>query len=186
MNIRKKRKASVFSGDPKTKYPSAEFLHSVCIADYQRVLETYDKIYEKANIALGFSGVVLLVIMSSLDYTIIRRIASASNLELFAILALLLCSIGSAAGIVWAVIQLLLLMRSKPITVMDSIAIRNEKIYEESCEDAALWLIDKYTNAIHDNRPQIQKKQKSFDSAVIKIIIAITLYSIVLLIQKGL
>ena len=186
MNSKEKRKDTVFVDDPKVKYPSAEFLHGVCIFDYQRVLDTYDKIYEKTNIALGFSGVILLVIMSSLDYTIIKRIATATNIELFSILALLLCSAGSASCIIWAVTQLLFLMRSKAITVMDSISIRNEELYKESNEDAALWMIDKYTKAINDIRPQIQKKQKSFDSAVVKIIISIVLFAVVLLIQKGL
>ncbi len=168
-----------------SNYPSAEFLHSVCIFDYQRVLDTYDKIYEKTNVALGFSSVILLVIMSSIDYTIIKMIPSATKLELFTLLVLIVCSIGSAMCIIWAVVQLLLLMRSKTITVMDSISIRDEGIYKESTETAALWLIDKYTKAINDMRPQIQKKQKSFDSAVINIIIAIVLYAFVLIIQKG-
>lgn len=170
----------------ENKYPSAEFIHDVCLSDYQRVLDTYDKIYEKASIALGFSGVILLVIMSSIDYTIIKRVATATSTELFTITALLFCSIGSAICIIWAVIQLLLLMKSRAVTVMDSISIRNEEIYRESNEDAALWLIDKYTKAINDIRPQIQKKQKTFDSAIIKIIISIILFAVVLLIQKGL
>ncbi len=182
MRTREKRKDSIL---PK-KYPSAEFLHNVCLYDYQRVLDSYDKVYEKTNIALGFSGVILLVIVSSIDYTMIKRIATATNLELFTILMLLLCSAGSAICIVWAVIQLLLLMKSRAVTVMDSISIRNEEIYRESNEDAALWMIDKYTKVINEIRPQIQKKQKTFNAAVIKIIIAVILYAIVLLIQKGL
>ena len=173
--------------EKKPDYPSAELLQSTCYEDYKRVLDTYDKVYEKVNIALAFSGVILLVVMSSFDYTIITRILSKpSNLELFSLLALLLCSLVSAVLIVWSVIQLLLLIRSKKLTVFDSIAVRNEEIYRETKEIASVWLIDKYTQAIAALRPEISKKQKSFDSAVLKIIIGLLCYAVVMIIQKGL
>lgn len=35
-------------------YPSAEMLLQVCYNDYQRLIDTYDKIYEKVNVTLGF------------------------------------------------------------------------------------------------------------------------------------
>lgn len=173
----------------KSNYPSAELLQNTCYEDYRRVLDTYDKIYEKVNIALAFSGVILLVVMSSFDYTIITRILSLSkpsNLELFSLLTLLLCSLASAVLIVWSVIQLLLLIRSKKLTVFDSIAVRNEEIYRETKAIASVWLIDKYTQATAALRPVISKKQKSFDSAVLKIIISLLCYAVVVVIQKGL
>ena len=37
----------------ETKYPSAEIVQSACLEDYKRCLESYDKIYEKVNIALA-------------------------------------------------------------------------------------------------------------------------------------
>ena len=171
----------------KPEYPSAELLQSTCYEDYRRVLDTYDKIYEKVNIALAFSGVILLVVMSSFDYTIIARILNKpSNLELFSLLTLLLCSLSSAVLIIWSVIQLLLLIRSKKLTVFDSIAVRNEEIYRETKEIASVWLIDKYTQATAALCPEISKKQKSFDSAVLKIIISLLCYTVVVVIQKGL
>lgn len=171
----------------KADYPSAELLQSTCYEDYRRVLDTYDKIYEKVNIALAFSGIILLVVMSSFDYTIIGRIIDTpSNLELFSLLALLLCSFASAVLVVWSVIQLLLLIRSKELTVFDSIAVRNEELYRETKEVASVWLIDKYTQSIAALRPKISEKQKSFDSAVLKIIIGLMCYAVVIIIQKGL
>ena len=171
----------------KSDYPSAELLQNTCYEDYRRVLDTYDKIYEKVNIALAFSGIILLVIMSSFDYTIIARIISyTSKLELFSLVLIVVCSTVSAIFIVWAVIQLLLLMRSKKLMVFDSISVRNEELYRESAEVASVWLIDKYTRAVDALRPEISDKQKVFDKAVLNIIIALLSYAVVLMVGKGL
>ena len=172
--------------DKKQKYPSAEILHSVCYDEFRRAIETYDKIYEKVNIALAFSGVVLLVIMSNFDYTIISRFKSYKTLfELVSLHILTFSSFASAVLIIWAVVQLLLLMRSRSMTVFDSVSIRNENIYCENTEDASMWLIDKYTQSTNEIRPESEKKQKTFDSAVLKIVIALLCYAIAILLEKG-
>ena len=143
----------------KAEYPSAELLQTTCYEDYRRVF----------------------------DYTIIGRIINfTSKLELFPLLLCFLCSVLSAVLIVWAVIQLLLLMRSKNLTVFDSISIRNEELYRESVEVASVWLIDKYTKAVTALRPEISNKQKAFDKAVLRIIIALLSYAVVLMVGKGL
>lgn len=169
----------------KKKYPSAELLQSVCADDYKRLIETYDRIYDKINIALAFAGVVLLVVISAFDYTKIQMICKATNSKLLLLLAYIIFSSVSTVCIIWAVIQLLCLLRSKPLTLVDSISIRNDEIYRENIEDASVWLIDKYTIAINAIKQLNASKQKTFDSAVIKIIIAIICYAFVVVIQKG-
>lgn len=167
-------------------YPSAEMLQQACQDDYLRLIDTYDKIYEKINVTLAFCGVVLLVILGSLDYTSIFKICNAqSNLELFSLLIFLICSAVSSVCIIWAVVQLLLLMRSKEIPVFDSIDIRNEEIYRWSNGEAAVWLIDKYTIVTSALRTIISDKQKKYDSAVTKVVIALIMYAVVLVIEKG-
>lgn len=180
------KKQSENNNPPKIKYPSAEVLQPPCYDDYKRLIDTYDKIYEKVNITLAFCGIILLVILNSFDYTQILKISSiTSELILFSILTLLLCSIVSVVCMIWAVIQLLLLMRSKTITVFDSIAVRNDEVYRWLPDEAALWLIDKYTFAASELRTVISDKQKKYDSAVIKIVISILAYAVVLIIEKG-
>lgn len=170
----------------KIQYPSAEYVQQACFDDYRRLIDTYDKIYEKVNVTLAFCGVVLLVILGSVNYTYVADICrTQSNLELFTLLLLLLCSVASAVCIIWAVIQLLLLMRSKELSVFDSIDIRNEEIYRWNPDAAAVWLIDKYTIAITGLRTAIAEKQKKYDYAVTKVVIALLLYSVVLIIEKG-
>ena len=167
-------------------YPSAEMLQQACHDDYFRLIDTYDKIYEKVNVTLTFCGVILLVILGSVDYTYFSKLCKAqSNLELFSLLIFLVCSLGSSVWIIWAVVQLLSLMRSKEIPVIDSVDIRNEEIYRWSIEDAAVWLIDKYTLVISNVRTIISDKQSKYDSAVTKIVIALVLYAVVLVIEKG-
>lgn len=168
------------------QYPSAEFVQQACFEDYHRLIDTYDKIYEKVNVTLAFCGIILLVILGSVNYTYVADICrTQSNLELFSLLLLLLCSVASAICIIRAVIQLLLLMRSKTLSVFDSIDIRNEEIYRWNHDAAAVWLIDKYTIAITGLRSAIAEKQKKYDSTVTKVVIALLLYSVVLIIEKG-
>jgi len=184
--LKEGKKQSEIKYPPKIKYPSAELLQSPCYEDYKRLIDTYDKIYEKVNIALAFCGIALLVILNSFDYTMITEMFCAlSKLELFSLLTLLFSSLASTICMVWAVIQLLLLMHSRTVTVFDSIAARNEEIYRWSPDEAALWLIDKYTYAVSELRTIISAKQKKFDSAIIKIMISILAYAIFLIIEKG-
>ena len=157
-----------------------------CYDDYNRLINTYDKIHEKVNITLAFCSIVLLVILNSFDYTMITEMfCISSKLELFSILALLFCSAASLVCMVWAVVQLLLLMHSKAVTVFDSVAVRNDEIYRWSPDEAALWLVDKYTYAVSELRTVISYKQKKYDSAIIKIVISILTYAIVVIIEKG-
>lgn len=170
----------------KVQYPAAELIQQACFDDYHRLLDTYDNIYEKVNVSLAFCGIVLLVIIGSVDYTDIAAICRAqSNSEL---LSLILCLLGSgisAICIVWAVVQLLQLMRSRTVNAFDSIAARNEEIYRWTPDAAAVWLIDKYTTVINSLRSTIAEKQKIYDSAVTKVIIALLLYSVFLIVEKG-
>ena len=168
------------------QYPSAELVQQACFEDYHRLIDTYDKIYEKVNVTLAFCGVILLVILGSVNYTYVADICrTQSNLELFSLLLLLLCSVACAICIIWAVIQLLLLMRSKTLFVFDSMDIRNEEIYRWNPDAAAVWLIDKYTIVVANLREIIAEKQKKYDSAVTKVVITLLLYSLVLIIEKG-
>ena len=50
-------------------YPSACFLLDSCVQDYQRLQENYNRIYDKINVALAFEGVVLTVMLGSLDFS---------------------------------------------------------------------------------------------------------------------
>ena len=181
------KKSNSKNDKKKVMYPSAEILQNTCYEDYRRVLETYDKIYEKVNIALAFSGIILLVIMSSFDYTIVVRICSCnSTLGLFSLLLYFLCSLASAVLIIWAVIQLLLLMKSKPLKVFDSISARNEELYYKQVDVTSMWLIDKYTKAIVALRLEIEEKQQRFDAAVTMIVVALLIYAFEVVIKKGL
>lgn len=173
-------------GKEKVQYPAAELVQQACFDDYRRLIDTYDKIYEKVNISLAFCGIVLLVILGSVDYTYISAICrTQSSSDLFSLIVRFSCSVISAICIVWAVVQLLLLMRSKALSVFDSTAVRNDEIYRWDSDAAAVWLIDKYTIVVENLRSTITDKQKKYDSAVTKVIIALLLYSIFLIVEKG-
>lgn len=181
-----KKQIKIVSKKDTIKYPGAETIQNACYEDYKRCLDTYDKIYDKINIALAFCGIVLLVILSSFDYTVILKIASVSSkLELFSLLLYIACSSTSVVCIVWAVIKLLLLMRSQSVSVFDSIACRNDEIYKFSSDEASLWLIDKYTIATQDLKGINEQKNTAFNSVITKIVISLLTYSLVIIINKG-
>lgn len=167
------------------KYPSAEFLYSVSLEDYNRVLSNYDRIYDRINIALALCGVILIVILSNVDMTAMFNWNNYTNLEKMAVGIYGLCAIGSAVLIVIAVIKLLLLSRSKEILSFDSNGIKTEALYNEKIEDAALWVILQYIRVINDIREKIKDKQKAFNTATIQIIIALLAYVVAMLIHNG-
>lgn len=171
----------------KEKYPSAVMLMDSCYEDYNRLISTYDKIYDKVNIALAFCGIMLIVIVDKLDYRILIELFNEKDPGRF--FFLLLFSIAmfiSGICIIISVIKLLSLMRSKSLQVFDSIAIRNDKIYEFENDEAALWIIDKYTIIVSSLRDSVMSKQKQFDKAVIITIISILAYLVLIIIEKGL
>ena len=168
------------------KYPAAEISQQACYEDYRRLIDTYDKIYEKINITLAFCGVILLVILSNFDYTYLSNMCSVQErTKLAAILMIIHTSAISSICILWSVVQLLLLMQSRTIPVVDSIEIRNQEIYKWRTDKAAVWLIDKYTLAINGIREVIAKKKKIFNAVVVKIVVALLLYAVTLIIEKG-
>ena len=170
----------------KTKYPSASIVQTACYEDYKRCIDTYDKIYEKINIALGFYSAFSLVVISNFDYTVFMNIKnSESNWEFLSLSVFQLCSMVSVVCIIWALLQLLLLMKSKKISVFDSISCRNDEIYRWKNEDAELWLIDKYTYATYEIRTITKQKQKTYDSAMVKAAIALITYAVSIIISKG-
>lgn len=167
-------------------YPSAEILMNICYNEYRRIHDTYNKIYEKVNIALAFCGVILIVVMSNFDYTIISRLSNCdSNYELLSLLTLIICSFVSASLVIWAVIQLLLLMRSRPMTVIDCSSFQNEKTYCEQTDIASLWVLNLLNQSILKTKLIIEEKQKSFDAAILKIVIGLLTYAVAMIIQKG-
>jgi hypothetical protein len=157
-----------------------------CYNEYQRLMETYDKIYEKVNIMLAFCGVVLLVILSKVDITRYMLLVQTEKKSLF-LISLLYCVATTISSllIVSSVIHLLKLLKGKNMLVFDSIAIRNEKIYESQEENAALWLIQKYTDSIASIQNVIKEKQSEYDKTVIKVIVSLIAYAVALLLEKG-
>lgn len=97
----------------------------------------------------------------------------------------LLCLIRSVISIIVATIYLLTLLRGRTITVFKSEDIRNLEIYREKEPHAAVWLIDKYTRIVEELRPIVQKKQNSFDRAIIIIIVGIIMYAIAAILRNG-
>ncbi len=167
------------------KYPSAEFLYSVSLEDYNRVLSNYDKIYDRINIALALCGVILIVILSNIDITALLKWNSYSDLKKIVVSIYAICAVGSAVLIIIAVIRFLLLSKSKEILSFDSNSIKTESLYKEKVEDAALWVTLQYIRVINDIRNKTKEKQKVFDTATIQIIISLLAYVISMLIHNG-
>lgn len=167
-------------------YPSACFLLDSCIQDYQRLQENYNRIYDKINVALAFVGVVLTIMLSSLDFSPAKSCVETMNVATLIITSIeLICLVFGLGLTLFSTIYLLILMRGRKIAVFKSEDIRTCEIYKEKEEFAALWLIGKYTQIVNDVRPIVQKKQISFDRAVIAIIAGIILYAIAVILRKG-
>ncbi len=182
----KKSVKVVAKNKDKTDYPSAELVKTICYDEYIRVINTYDKIYDKVNIALAFSGAVLLVIVGNFDYTVFTKIFNTNNnLALFSLIVYFSCSVISCALIVYSTIRMLLLMKSRTLSVVSALDLCNAKLYNKPADVTSLWISDKYVKSIKTIKEETLKKQKVFDSTIIKTIIAVICYSVALIIQKG-
>ena len=167
-------------------YPSACFLLDSCVQDYQRLQENYNRIYDKINVALAFEGVVLTVMLGSLDFSSAKLcVKDMTVVALIMTFVELICLVGGMGITIFSTIYLLTLMRGRRIAVFKSEDIRNNEIYREKESHAAMWLIDKYTKIVNEVRPVVQKKQVSFDRALITIIVGIIMYAIAVILQKG-
>ena len=170
----------------KAEYPSACLVLESCIQDYQRIQESYDKIYEKINIALAFAGIILTIMFGSFDFSSAEL--NVKDMEVWQLMITcveLLCLIGSVILLIGSIIFLLTLLRGKKIAVFKSEDIRNFEVYRQKDSHAAVWLIDKYTKIVHGMRPIVQEKQVSFNKALTVIIIAMILYAISAVLSKG-
>lgn len=167
-------------------YPSASFLLDSCVQDYQRLQENYNRIYDKINVALAFAGVVLTIMLGSFDFEPAKLcVKDMTVVSLIMTVVELICLVGGIGLTLFSTIYLLTLLRGRKIAVFKSEDIRNEEIYREKESHAAMWLIDKYTKIVNEVRPVVQKKQASFDRALIIIIIGIILYAVSVILRKG-
>lgn len=168
------------------EYPSACFLLDSCVQDYQRLQETYNRLYDKINIALAFVGVVLTIMLGSFDFEIASfYVKNMTIFELIMTCVELLCLVGGMGLTLFSTIYLLMLMRGRKIAVFKSEDIRNDEVYREEETYAAMWLIDKYTKIVNVVRPVVQKKQESFDRILIAVIVGIVMYAIAMILRKG-
>lgn len=170
----------------KSQYPSAQLLVEACFNDYQRLQENYSKVYEKTNIALAFVGVVLTIVLGTLDFSSLSKITGTLNVgQLILVLIDIVCCICGVGFLLVSAIKFLCLLKGKDIPVFNSVDVRDAELYREDTETAAMWLIDKYTSVVFELRPIVEKKQKNFDSTLTMTISGIILYTISVILQKG-
>lgn len=167
-------------------YPSACFLLDSCVQDYQRLQENYNRIYDKINVALAFTGVVLTIMLGSFDFAPAKLcVKDVTVASLIIIVVELICLVGGMGLTLISIVYLLTLLRGRKIAVFKSEDIRNEEIYREKESHAAMWLIDKYTRIVNEVRPVVQKKQEAFDKALVGLIVGIIVYVIAIILRKG-
>ena len=167
------------------KYPSAEFLHTVSLEDYNRTLANYNKIYDRLEILLAFCGVVLIVILSNFDITVLNNWCGYDKSEKILAIIYLITAGGSISLIIISIIKLLLISFSKGLETFDSNSIKTESLYEKKVEDTSLWITLQYIKCTNDIREKTEIKQKSYKVATIMIIIALLLYVVSMIIYSG-
>ena len=168
------------------KYPSAEFLYSVSLEDYNHTLNNYDRIYDRINIILTVCSAVLIVFLTNINLKCVFDWRSyTTDLEKISVLIYVGLALSSAILMIIAVIKLLLLSRSKELLCFDSNSIKEETLYEEKVEDAALWVTLQYIKVINDIRIKAKEKQDKFNNTVILMVISILCFAFSVLICNG-
>lgn len=167
------------------KYPSAEFLYSACLEDYNHVISNYDRIYDKINIVLTLCGVILIYFISNVDIKTIYKWGEYNCTKKLTVIAYLFFSVISLVFITISVIKLLLMSKSEGMLTFDSNSIIQEALYKESTEDVALWITLQYTKCVNDVREKTELKQKAFSLTIVFVIISIITYIVSTLIKNG-
>ncbi len=159
-------------------YPAAEFVANTCENEYMRLINSYNNIYNKVNILLVVFLAILVAQSGSFNgKELVYELTKANSVGRTVYLVLQLSiSIISLGLILFATVYLCLLLESKSIPVIDCIKIRNEKVYEGTPDQAAMYLLCLYTKAMHEMKPIIDKKQKKYDKSVKLAVISVILF----------
>lgn len=169
----------------RAQYPAAKVLVEACFQDYMRLQDNYNRLYEKINIALAFAGVILTLVLGFLDFThLFVDVGSCKIWELILLIVYTACEVACVVFLLYATIRLLLLLKGKTIPVFKSEDVRDEDVYGATEEEAAMWLVDKYTICTDGIRPIVAKKQKAFECALRAVIIGLILFAVVIGIGK--
>lgn len=135
---------------------------------------------------MAFSGVALTLMLSAFDISTAGLFVSGLKVwQLVLTIIEIVCSIGSIIMVLIATVRFLILLHGRTVKVFKSEDIIDKDIHKEKSEFAAVWVMDKYTNAVGEMREIIHKKQKSFDKAIVIIIVGIVMYAVSILLQKG-
>lgn len=160
----------------------------VCGQDYYRLFDSYDKLYNKVNIALAFVGVILSIILKDLDFS---SLASAIDsyakrlywpMAVYSVHFLLICL--TLIMFFGATIRFLRLLLSRQVKMIKTEDARNIELYREEEQYAAVWVIDKYTIATNHLRGILKEKQKYYDRSLIMIILGLVFYAMTIILQK--
>lgn len=168
-----------------SKYPAAIFLVDTIYQDYIRLMDSYNKIYDKLNIILVFVGIILGIIINNIDLKIFQTDCSNRMLWQVALLVLhVLLLVISIILMIYSIYMIFKLLKGKGIYVFKSEDLRNNHIYRETVEVAAMWLIDKYTECTASIRPVLDENQKDFQNIVKSVTLLILILITVLFMQK--
>ena len=176
--------SSKHSCNIKKQYPSAQITYSASLEEYNQLLSNYDKIYDRINIALVLCGTFLMVFSTSLDFDIISNWTSYSIYQRVLSIINGTMLITSAVLVAISIVKFLKLTRGVALTTFDSNYIKYERLYEEKNENTTLWITLQYLRGINDLREQITKKQKSYNRAIVLIIIAVIIYVVSLFVSR--
>lgn len=163
-------------------YPSADLVRLVCAEDYLRVIDTYNKMYDRTGIVLGLFATVFIFIVSNFDYKKLLQLAEAK--ECFTFISLLLCFLFSFGLMVYSICQLLSIMRSRAQLAIDSELIKNNRIHEYEKEEVSAWMIEQYTKSASSIKRAIEEKNAIFNRSITCTMFSIALYTIGFIVQK--
>lgn len=169
----------LFKRKNKEQYPAAVLLQEACYRDYEGLIDRYSKIYDRINIVLGVCGVLLFAVLDTFSFEDILNIkARCAKENPLLVIAPVAFSALSALFLIGTLIKLLCLVRSNSLRAFDSLPIRNKKLYFLTPDQAALWLILSYTNAIANLKDVVAKKQNELNTSIVLLVVSILCYAV--------
>ena len=161
-----------------SEFPASEVLYKLCYEEYKRKQDLYDKLYERVNFALAFSGAILVVLIKEFDFKLLVNYSDITNPTLYG--SLFLC-ITFGTGLLMRAIFILL--RALMSTRTASLDTDLKELKGENKEKVEAILIERLNGIISRQRSVNDKKQGYINSAIRYILISLVLFCIYVILK---
>lgn len=170
--------AEMNTSNASLEFPASDVMFKLCYEEYKRKQDLYDKLYERINFVLAFSGGILVVLIKEFDFKLLVNYSDITNPTLYG--SLFFCIIFGTGLLLWAIFTLLKALISMKTPSLDTDL---KKLRTESKGKVEIILIERLNEIISRQRIANDKKQKYINAAIQRILISMVLFGVYVILK---